>query len=128
MMLGLMMVWISVPVQAQNVNEDEGIETVDEEDVSDSTLVDSLAADTLAQKLPWPESVKVGIDKLLESKMFETSQVGLMVWDLSADSCIYQRNERQLIEAEVTSYFSITCECVRVIILWECTHLSRNFC
>jgi serine-type D-Ala-D-Ala carboxypeptidase/endopeptidase (penicillin-binding protein 4) len=52
MMLGLMMVWISVPVQAQNVIEDEGIETVDEEDVSDSTLVDSLAADTLTQKLP----------------------------------------------------------------------------
>lgn len=102
MMLGLMMVWISVPVQAQNVIEDEGIETVDEEDVSDSTLVDSLAADTLTQKLPWPESVKVGIDKLLESKMFETSQVGLMVWDLSADSCIYQRNERQLMRPAST--------------------------
>ena len=53
MLLGLMMVWISVPVQAQNVIEDEGIETVDEEDVSDSTLVDSLAADTLTQKFPW---------------------------------------------------------------------------
>ena len=102
MMLGLMMVWISVPVQAQNVIEDEGIETVDEKDVSDSTLVDSLAADTLAQKLPWPESVKVGIDKLLESKMFETSQVGLMVWDLSADSCIYQKNERQLMRPAST--------------------------
>ena len=102
MMLGLMMVWISVPVQAQNVIEDEGIETVDEEDVADSTLVDSLAADTLTQKLPWPESVKVGIDKLLESKMFETSQVGLMVWDLSADSCIYQRNERQLMRPAST--------------------------
>lgn len=102
MMLGLMMVWISVPVQAQNVIEDEGIETVDEEDVSDSALVDSLAADTLTQKLPWPESVKVGIDKLLESKMFETSQVGLMVWDLSADSCIYQRNERQLMRPAST--------------------------
>ena len=93
MLLGLMMVWISVPVQAQNVIEDEGIETVDEKDVSDSTLVDSLTADTLTQELPWPESVKVGIDKLLESKMFETSQVGLMVWDLAADSCIYQRND-----------------------------------
>ena len=46
MLLGLMMVWISVPVQAQNVIEDEGIETVDEKDVSDSTLVDSLTADT----------------------------------------------------------------------------------
>ena len=102
MMLGLMMVWISVPVQAQNVIEDEGIETIDEEDVADSTLVDSLAADTLTQKLPWPESVKVGIDKLLESKMFETSQVGLMVWDLSADSCIYQRNERQLMRPAST--------------------------
>ena len=27
--------------------------------------------------------MKVGIDKLLESKMFETSQVGLMAWALS---------------------------------------------
>ena len=40
-------------MQAQNVIEDERIETVDEEDVSDSTLVDSLAADTLTQKLLW---------------------------------------------------------------------------
>ena len=39
---------------------------------------------------------------LLESKMFETSQVGLMVWDLSADSCIYQRNERQLMRPAST--------------------------
>ncbi len=31
----------------------------------------------IPQKLPWPESVQVGIDKLLESKMFETSQVGI---------------------------------------------------
>ena len=85
-----------------NVIEDEGIETVDEKDVSDSTLVDSLTADTLTQELPWPESVKVGIDKLLESKMFETSQVGLMVRDLSADSCIYQRNERQLMRPAST--------------------------
>ena len=52
MLLGLMMVWISVPVQAQNVIEDEGIETVDEKDVSDSTLVDSPTADTLTRELP----------------------------------------------------------------------------
>jgi tRNA 2-thiocytidine biosynthesis protein TtcA len=57
---------------------------------------------------------------------------------LDADSCLEVVNSLDKVfnalcivlaaEAEVTSYFSITSECVRVIILWECTHLSWNFC
>ena len=38
MMLGLMMVWIAMPVQAQNVIEDEGWRR-DETEVSDSTML-----------------------------------------------------------------------------------------
>jgi serine-type D-Ala-D-Ala carboxypeptidase/endopeptidase (penicillin-binding protein 4) len=77
MMLSLMAAMLmAMPMQAQNVTNDEVVETQDDTEVADSTMLDSLAADTL--RLPWPESVKVGIDNLLKSKMFETSQVGIM--------------------------------------------------
>ncbi len=79
----------ALPMQAQDVNEDEVDRIRTRENCADSTLIDSLATDT-CQKLPWPVSVQVGLDKLLESKMFETSQVGLMVWDLEADSLYLQ--------------------------------------
>ena len=43
-----------------------------------------------------------GIDNLLKSDMFETSQVGMMVYDLDADSAIYCHNERQLMRPAST--------------------------
>ena len=89
MMSFIMATLMAMPVQAQDVIEGEVVEPQDDTEVTDSTMLDSLAADTL--KLPWPESVQVGIGKLLESKMFETSQVGIMVWDMDADSCIYKQ-------------------------------------
>ena len=91
---------MAMPMQAQNVTNYEVVEMQDDTEVADSTMLDSLAADTL--RLPWPESVKVGIDNLLKSKMFETSQVGIMVWDLEDDSCIYKHNERQLMRPAST--------------------------
>ena len=101
MMLSLMAAMLMpMPMQAQNVTNDEVVEMQDDTEVADSTMLDSLAADTL--RLPWPESVKVGIDNLLKSKMFETSQVGIMVWDLEDDSCIYKHNERQLMRPAST--------------------------
>lgn len=101
MMLSLMAAMLmAMPMQAQNVTNDEVVEMQDDTEVADSTMLDSLAADTL--RLPWPESVKVGIDNLLKSKMFETSQVGIMVWDLEDDSCIYKHNERQLMRPAST--------------------------
>lgn len=100
MMSFIMATLMAMPVQAQDVIEGEVVEPQDDTEMTDSTMLDSLAADTL--KLPWPESVQVGIGKLLESKMFETSQVGIMVWDMDADSCIYKHNERQLMRPAST--------------------------
>ena len=42
------------------------------------------------------DSLCLKLDSLLRDPMFETSQVGLMVWDLNGDSALYCRNERQL--------------------------------
>ena len=76
MMSFIMATLMAMPVKAQDVIEGDVVEPQDDTEVTDSTMLDSLAADTL--KLPWPESVQVGIGKLLESKMFETSQVGII--------------------------------------------------
>lgn len=103
----LVVMVMSLPLQAQvvienpeNENDEEVVEDKEESDVVDSTMVDSIAADTL--RLPWPNTVQVAIDNLLKSKMFETSQVGIMVWDLEADSCIYRFRERQLMRPAST--------------------------
>lgn len=78
-----------------------GAQSVDNDSLAADTLVtDTLTADTL--RLPWPEYVQHGLDELLKSKMFETSQVGIMVWDLQADSCIYRYRERQMMRPAST--------------------------
>ena len=41
------------------------------------------------------DSLRIKLDSLLQAPMFETSQVGLMVYDLTADSVLYKKNERQ---------------------------------
>ena len=48
------------------------------------------------------DSLRIRLDSLLENPMFETSQVGLMVYDLTADSVYYQYNERQLLRPAST--------------------------
>ena len=42
------------------------------------------------------DSIPQRLDSLLRAPMFETTQVGLMVYDLTGDSVVYKRNERQL--------------------------------
>ena len=42
------------------------------------------------------------LDSLLQAPMFETSTVGIMVYDLEADSVIFKKNERQLLRPAST--------------------------
>ena len=48
------------------------------------------------------DSLRIKIDSLLQAPMFETTQVGLMVYDLTADSVVYKKNERQLLRPAST--------------------------
>lgn len=76
-----------------------------EEDTETEAAADSLTADTTATgdaALPWPQGAQAEIARLLESDMFTTSQVGLMVYDLTADSAIYRHNERQMLRPAST--------------------------
>ena len=86
--------WLTaVPVQAQNVAGED-------EKVGETLPADTLVRDSLSLK--WPQSAVHSIDRLLEADMFQTSQVGLMVYDLTADSVIYRHNERQMMRPAST--------------------------
>ena len=92
--LGWLLTWLTVvPVQAQNVAGED-------EKVGETLPADTLVRDSLSLK--WPQSAVHGIDRLLEADMFQTSQVGLMVYDLTADSVIYRHNERQMMRPAST--------------------------
>lgn len=92
----LPLLFLALTANAQ-IRFDEGD---DDALAADTLLIDSVSPEQ--QSLPWPKSVVAGIDNLLKSDMFETSQVGMMVYDLDADSAIYCHNERQLMRPAST--------------------------
>ena len=66
---------------------------------------DTVMADTFSverQSLPWNVALVKHLDNLLENEMFETSTVGMMVYDLDADSVLYAHNARQLLRPAST--------------------------
>lgn len=89
----LLLLFFSVEVIAQESYDDDSITTF-----TDSVCVDSLTVN----ELPYPQRAVQKLDELMQNKMFETSQVGLMVYDLDADSALYARNERQLMRPAST--------------------------
>lgn len=65
---------------------------------ADTVSTDDAAADTAEYEGEglWPLDAQSRLDVLLQADMFETSTVGMMVYDLTADSAIYKYNEKQL--------------------------------
>ena len=58
----------------------------------DTIATDTIATDTLAPQLPsltLPQQLTI----MVQEKLFETTQVGMEVWDLDADSCLFRHNE-----------------------------------
>ena len=78
----------------------KNFEDEDNDNTLDAALIDTLRKDSL--NLPWPQSVQLQLDRLVGSDMFKTSQLGLMVYDLTADSAIYCYNERQMMRPAST--------------------------
>ena len=52
--------------------------------------------------LPWPENVRARLDSLVSDTLLERTQLGLMVYDLSADSAIYRYGSRQTLRPAST--------------------------
>lgn len=51
--------------------------------------------DTVTRQQTWAERVADDLDALLQGSLFDRSQVGIMVYDLTAGSVIYTHNARQ---------------------------------
>ena len=62
--------------------------------VADTIFADTLVIDSVSPELPWDEAVRYQLDKMVNSKLFETTQLGMIIWDLDADSCLFRHNER----------------------------------
>ena len=82
--------------QIDNEVKDQNVETSELDSVSASTIFEDSTA------LPWPLNKQEQLQALLNNKMFKTSQVGLMVYDITADSTIFQFNEKQLLRPAST--------------------------
>ncbi len=81
----LLLLWVTVAVSAQ-----------------EAEAPDTFRVDTVDVALPWPQNIRYRLDSLLRHSMFETSTVGLEVYDLTADSILYKVNEHQMLRPAST--------------------------
>lgn len=97
--------------QGNGGKEDKATVYVDTADV-DSVVVDASAGGdddevsssiAAADTLPWPENVVGRIEEIFDkTTIFNTSMVGMKIYDLTADSTIYERNAQQLLRPAST--------------------------
>ena len=81
----LLLLWAAVAASAQETEEP-----------------DTFQVDTIDVALPWPRNIQYRLDSLLRHPMFETSTVGLEVYDLTADSILYKVNKHQMLRPAST--------------------------
>lgn len=81
----LLLLWAAVAASAQETEEP-----------------DTFQVDTIDVALPWSRNIQYRLDSLLRHPMFETSTVGLEVYDLTADSILYKVNEHQMLRPAST--------------------------
>ncbi len=96
-LLTVLFLLLAGPVSAQTYIEQDDKTAKDSSDVE---FADSLKSDSLS--LPWPQKAQAELTELLQNSMFSTSQVGLQVYDLTADSIIFSHNEKQLLRPAST--------------------------
>lgn len=86
------------PAHAQEIVDDDDEYASGAADTIRTDTADTIRTDTASAvipSLPWPQSVQQSLTSLLDARMFETSQVGIMVYDLDDDSVIFRHNEHQ---------------------------------
>ncbi len=53
-------------------------------------------------KRMWPGGLQMRLDSLLNDTLLQSTQLGLMVYDLTDDKCLYKYNERQMLRPAST--------------------------
>lgn len=88
-------------IQAQALNEgDDNAGVI--ASVADSLDADTIVADTIPV-LPWPQSLQARLDTIVaKADLLRTAQMGLYVYDLTADSALYSRDSKQTLRPAST--------------------------
>lgn len=94
------LVCIFAPLAMMAQTDETIVESEDDSAYADTMTVDSTAY--LPTTLPWPQNVQSRLEALVDAPMFKTSQLGLMIYDLTADSALYKKNERQMMRPAST--------------------------
>ena len=63
---------------------------------------DTVTTDTAAVMIPWPQNVQARLDSLMLDPLLESTQLGLMVYDLTADSLLYNHGAKQTLRPAST--------------------------
>lgn len=104
--VALLCVFTSMKAQTEVVLDDESqADEVALDDESQTLSADTIMPDTFSiaqDSLPWNIAIARHLDNLLHDGMFETSTVGMMVYDLDADSVLFAHNARQLLRPAST--------------------------
>lgn len=58
--------------------------------------------DTTQVMMPWPQNLQTRIDTMIQEPLFDYSQLGLMIYDLTADSVLYSYGEKQTLRPAST--------------------------
>ena len=88
-------------LQAQSL--DDGMDaTVQADSVSQATVQADFVS-LPSDSLPWPYNVKARLENIIfSSPLLATSNIGIMVYDLTADSTIFRYNERKTLRPAST--------------------------
>ena len=89
---------LSAQTEAELLELLKPVGTVQADTVSLDTLMNGSA---IAAK-PWPEDLQARMDLLMQEPLLRKTQLGLLVYDLTADSVVYRQGERQTLRPAST--------------------------
>ena len=69
---------------------------------TEQVVADTVTTDTAAVVLPWPQNVQARLDTLMLEPLLESTQLGMMVYDLTADSLLYSVGAKQTLRPAST--------------------------
>ncbi len=75
---------------------------IDSQAQTEQMVADTVTTDTAAVVLPWPQNVQTRLDSLMLDPLLESTQLGLMVYDLTADSLLYSHEAKQTLRPAST--------------------------
>ena len=75
---------------------------IDSQAQTEQMVADTVTTDTAAVVLPWPQNVQTRLDSLMLDPLLESTQIGLMVYDLTADSLLYSHGAKQTLRPAST--------------------------